>query len=200
LSPGIPELLLASYDSRSSLVVDSALKFNLTSIPQGAAITSATFSLAIAGTQNSIGLPALNVTGFGSNTGAVQSSDFHGGTPIGSIGSGALPKTSIAPDALNIPFQFDVTPFVQSLVNSKTAYAGFVLDDPNTSNVFVWGDSTDPGERPSLAISFSAQDAPSVPEPPGALLLLIGLVGLIVVRWHCARRALARRLERDASP
>jgi hypothetical protein len=194
-SPGLPGLLQASLDGRTPFLIDSALQFNLGSIPQGAVITSATLSLSIAGTQSSVSQPALTVSGFGSNTGAVQLSNFDGGRFIGSIESASLPANSGAPNALNLPLQFDVGSFIQSLVNSNTEYAGFVLDDPHTSSVFVWGSAaSDPGESPNLAINFSVPDPPaSVPEPPSALLMLLGALGLGVVGAWRHGRASSRR-------
>src|SRR5262245_56318144 len=78
LSPGPFTMLQVGLDGRVPLRVDSAVEFDLASIPQGAMISSATLWLTVAGTQSSLASPALNVTGFGSNNEAVQLASFGG--------------------------------------------------------------------------------------------------------------------------
>jgi hypothetical protein len=180
-----PGSLLNFFDSRALVLQDSALEFPIapiSTIPQGAVVTSATFSLNIAGAQTVIDQPILYVSGYADADGVVGLGDFH--KPTTSLGNtGVLPNSG--PTSLNIPFDFDVTSFMQSLVNNGTLFAGFRLDVENTSNVNVWDSGApDPTQRPRLAITFSA-----VPEPPSAWLMGLGIVGLLAVAWR--RRLLA---------
>ena len=122
------------------------------------------------------------MSGYADADGVVGLDDFH--KPTTSLGNtGGLPNSG--PTSLNIPFDFDVTSFIQSLVNNGSLFAGFRLDLENNGNVNVWGsDAPDPTQRPRLAITFSA-----VPEPPSAWLMGLGIVGLLAVAWR--RRVLA---------
>src|SRR5262249_24380539 len=74
----------------------------------------------------------LRVTGFGSDSGALRPTCLDCGVLIGSVGPASLPPNSGAPDALNLPLQFDATSLVRALVASGARYAGIVLSDPNT--------------------------------------------------------------------
>jgi hypothetical protein len=168
-------------------LTDSALKFDITSIatiPQGAVITSATFSLSIAGSlgPGTTG-PSQNISGYGDNVGMVALSDFS--EPTTAIGNtGSLPANA-PPGSLDIPLSFDATSFVQSLVNTRTDFAGFRLDPGfGPGSVFDWSaESADPARRPSLTINFSA-----VPEPSAALLMGFGLAGVVAVAWRRGTR------------
>ena len=183
-SPGPSSLLQAGSDGRVPVVIDSALLFDIGSVPGNPTITAATLSLALAGTQSSVGPPMLRVTGFGSDSGALRPTDLDDGVLIGSVGPASLPPNSGAPDALNLPLQFDATALVRALVASGARYAGIVLSDPNTSNLFVWGAAAvDDGRRPGLTVAFPT------PEPPGAVLMGLRLVGLAVATWYRGRGA-----------
>ena len=183
-----PGTLTNALDGRVQLLRDSAVEFPIASIltiPQGAVVTSATFSLNIAGAQTVLSRPILDVSGYADADGVVGLDDFH--KPTTSIGNtGVLPE-SAGPTGLNIPFDFNVTSFIQSLVNDRTPFVGFRLDVEGASNVNVWDSrAPDPAQRPRLEVTFS-----SVPEPPGALLMGLGLVGLLAVAWRRSRLAVA---------
>ncbi|HEV3166215.1 MAG TPA: PEP-CTERM sorting domain-containing protein, partial [Isosphaeraceae bacterium] len=128
----------------------------------------------------------ISVNGYPDGDGIVGLGDFPKTTTL--LGStGDLPVGS--PGSENIPFLFDVTNFLQSLVNNGTKFVGFHLEGPaGDSSATVWGSGApDPAQRPNLAITFS----PNVPEPTSALLMGVGIVGLSVVRscrskWQAA--------------
>ena len=122
-----PGSLLNSQEGRVGVTRDSAFEFGIASIstiPQGAVVTSATFSLNIAGA-TVISQPTLDVSGYADADGVVGLDDFH--KPTTFIGNtGVLPNSG--PTSLNIPFDFNATNFIQSLVNDRTPFAGFRLD------------------------------------------------------------------------
>ena len=144
-----PGSLLNLIEGRVGVLRDSAFEFpiaSISTIPQGAVVTSATFSLNIAGAQQVIGSPILGVSGYADVDGVVGLDDFH--KPTTSLGNtGVLPNSG--PTSLNIPFDFDVTSFIQSLVNNGTPFAGFRLDVETNSDVNVWDSGApDPTQRP----------------------------------------------------
>jgi hypothetical protein len=165
-------------------LTDSALEFKIPTIPQGDVITSAILSLHIAGSQSNGSIsPSQDVSGYADADGVVALGDFHKPTTL--LGStGALP-TNAPSGSLDIPLGLDVTSFIRSLVDSRAGFVGFRLDEaggPGRS-VYDWGSgSVDPSRRPSLAITFS-----TVPEPSSAVLMGLGLLGLLALPW---RRAL----------
>jgi hypothetical protein len=163
--------------------VDSIVEFDITplkTILQGVAIRSATLTLDIAGAQTLASPASVSVNGYPDGDGVVGLGDFVKPTTLlGTTGSlaDALPGTE------NIPFNFDITSFVQTLAtNGIMRFVGFHLEGPGAdSQAWVWGNAApDPGERPHLAVTFSA-----VPEPSGALLLCLGLAGVsVLVCWR----------------
>jgi hypothetical protein len=67
------------------------------------------------------------------------------------------------------------------------SFVGFHLEGPaGDSGASVWGlGAPDPAERPRLEVSFSEG---AVPEPPGALLIGLGLAGVAALaRWRDRR-------------
>ena len=187
-----PGSLLNSQDGRVGVVQDSAFEFGIASIstiPQGAVVTSATFSLNIAGAQTVINQPTLDVSGYADADGVVGLDDFH--KPTTFIGNTGVLPNSAGPTSLNIPFDFNATNFIQSLVNDRTPFAGFRLDVEGTSNVNVWDSlAPDPAQRPRLEVTFSFRRA----RAPGRRLMGLGIVGLLAVAWRRGLLAVASRI------
>jgi hypothetical protein len=128
----------------------------------------------------------VSVNGYPDGDGIVGLGDFTKATTfLGSTGN--LPNAS--PGTENIPFGFDVTNLIQSIANQAIMrFVGFHLEGPGVdSGASVWGPAApDPTERPRLEVTFTAG---AVPEPPGALLIGLGLAGLAALaRWR-GRRA-----------
>jgi hypothetical protein len=178
------DVLVDSPDQRS---VDSIVEFDITPLktnPQGVLIQSATLTLDVAGAQALASPASLSVNGYPDGDGVVGLGDFVKPTTLlGTTGTlaDALPGT------VNIPFTFDITSFVQTLADNGTMrFVGFHLEGPSgDSQAWVWGNTApDPGERPHLSVNFSV-----LPEPPGALLLCLGLASLSVLVWWRGRRA-----------
>jgi hypothetical protein len=175
-------ILVVSTDLRVDTITDAALKFDISSIPQGATIDSATFTFHVAGTEQVIGNPQLQVWGgAGSNSGVISLSDFPPPgvfpLPIATIAPPQIPLNAF-PGSVDIPFSIDVTSIIQSLTTSSTPFAVFGFEEPTTANMAIWGIGS--GNDPVLTVVIS----PSVPEPPGALLLGLGLGGVLVVAWR----------------
>jgi hypothetical protein len=189
---GSPASLFAlqnSFDARApQFAIFSGVEFDLSSIPKNAVITSASLMLTVIGAQQELSLPNLHVFGAGDNSGTFTRSDFTAlinfSSPPDQIGF-VYPIPGMQNLGLNIPENFNITAFIQSLVNSGTRYAKIQFS-ANQSAVNLGG----PGSgrtAPTLTIA-----SPSIaPEPPGVVLLGLGIVGLAVVeRRHgaCARR------------
>jgi hypothetical protein len=197
-------LLPASGFNRSLLMTEIALKFDIASIstiPQGATIQSATFTFSVGGTQapSPPSQPVIQVSGgTGSTTAAISLSDFAPyqsfgtgfGNVIAEIGPPQIPANTVAPDSAHIPISVDVTGIIQSLTNSTTPFSVFGFEMVPGAIAFIWGTTPDvSSDIPSLAVTFT----PGVPEPPSALLVCIGLVGVSVsvrcrVLWTKATR------------
>jgi hypothetical protein len=181
LSTGLPSMLDVNVGNPTQISVDSDIEFDIegpATIPHGVRITSAILSLTIAGAQTVAGPASVSVNGYADGDGVVGLGDFLKPTTLlGSTGNLA----DGSPGSLNVPFTFDVTGFLQSLVNNKTPFVGFHLEGPAAaSNAFIWdGGAPNPAALPSLAITFSA--AAAVPEPASALLTTLGLVGVAVL-------------------
>ena len=132
-------------------------------------VDSASLSLNIGGVQSTKveGPSTLFVSGFGSTNGYVQVSDAS--SPSVAIGNTGELNFQTGPTDLNLPFTFDDTAFVQSLVNSQVPYAGIFFQPGGSSNISVWGlTSPDPSHVPELIITYA------VPEP-SMLSILFGM-------------------------
>jgi hypothetical protein len=165
---------------------DAILEFSIAPIsglPHGATILSATLSLDIAGARTSTAVPDLSINGYGDGDGVVGLGDFRKATTT-------LGQTGPLPDgdsgSLALPFDFNVTAFLQSLVDGKTPAAGFHLEGPAAdSQIAIWGSAAnDPNLRPLLSISFAP-----VPEPSSLVLVGLGLAGLMIFARRHPRRA-----------
>jgi hypothetical protein len=189
LTHGPLQLLNVLVDGRDQRSVDSDIEFNIepiTTVPHGVVIQSATLWLGTAGAQT-LATPALvSVNGYLDGDGIVGLGDFvKTTTALGSTGK----LTDAVPGTEHIPFRVDVTSFLQSLADEATKhFVGFHLEGPSgDSQAWVWGSAApDSGDRPQLEVTFSA-----VPEPPGALLISLGTVGLSALAWWHRRWAAA---------
>jgi hypothetical protein len=182
------QLLNVLVDSADQLSVDSIVEFDIasiTTVPHGARVQSATLILDVAGAQTLAGPGSLSVNGYPDGDGLVGPGDFLKKTTfLGSTGN--LPDGSAGSE--NIPFRFDVTNLIQSIASKGTMrFVGFHLEGPGSdSEAWVWGlGAPDLAERPRLEVTFSAG---SVPEPPGALLIGLGIAGPAALGWWCGRR------------
>ena len=187
LTHGSLQMLDLLVDTPNQTTVDSDVEFDITpikTVPQGVVIQSATLLLDIAGAQTIAGPASVSVNGYPDGDGVVGLGDFVKPTTVlGSTGNLA----NAAPGTVDIPFSFDITSFLQTLVNNGTMkWVGFHLEGPaGDSQAWVWGNAApNPGEQPRLEVTFSA-----VPEPSGALLIGLGFAGLAYQYSRGTRRA-----------
>src|SRR5262249_56866858 len=104
-----------------------------------------------------------------------------------SLGSTATPADGPAgrEDLLS---SSDGTTLTKPTANRRTmSFVGSPLEGPaGDSGASVWGlGAPDPAERPRLEVTFSDG---AVPEPPGALLIGLGLAGMAALARWCDRR------------
>jgi hypothetical protein len=137
----------------------------------------------------------VSVNGYPDGDGIVGLGDFAKKTTfLGSTGN--LTDSPLGTES--IPFSFDVTNLIQSIADQgKMRFVGFHLEGPvSDSEAWVWGlAAPDPAARPGLEVTFSAG---SVPEPPGALLMGLGLAGLGTLAWWRNRWAKVQSRGREA--
>ena len=188
LDHGPLQLLNVLVDGRDQRSIDSDVEFNIKSFTQpahGAVVQSATLFLDVAGAQTLAGPANVSVNGYGDGDGIVGLGDFVKPTTLlGSTGN----LTDAVAGSEHVPFSFDVTSFLQSLVNLGTPAVGFHLEGPsNDSSAWVWGSAApDSADRPILEVTFAA-----VPEPASALLIVLGIMGASVLGWWRGRWAVA---------
>jgi hypothetical protein len=167
LSPALGPVF---FDVSGSAV--AAMVFDLSFIPKGTSITSATFTMSVGGSTfiRSPSSPSLIISDYVGLGPTVSLSDFNQGTS--SLGSIDLLPPMASPGSLNVVKSFDVSSFVQSLVNNGTPDAGFQFQG-SLGAVYIPGNST----RPSLSITSPVTLV--VPEPRSALLLAVGMAGML---------------------
>jgi hypothetical protein len=162
----------------------AAMVFDLSFIPKGTSITSATFTMSVGGSFEIYHPPSLNVYDYVGIGPIVSLTDFsQSSTFLGNMG--VLP-TSADPGTINILKTFDATTFIQSLVNNGTPYAGFLLKDGGGAAEDIPGSTA-----PFLSISSPA--TLTVPEPQSGLMLAVGFAGVLLVSLAARPRAITRQ-------
>jgi hypothetical protein len=155
-----------------------AMVFDLSFIPKGTTITTASFTMSVGGSSYIYGPPNLTILDYVAPGSTVSLGDFSLATnDVGGIGG--LPYNPNAPPgSINVVQMFNVLAFVQSLVNNGTPYAGFQFEDNH--NLGLGGSEFIPGSTaPSLTITSPAFLI--VPEPRSALMLAMGIGGVLLV-------------------
>jgi hypothetical protein len=160
-------------------IINGAVVFDLSFIPAGTTITGASFTVSVNGSQSGGELAVYSYT---APSNLVTMSDF----PFGGIllGNSAPLPLSAPPGSIDAVTTLDATSFIQSLVTNGTPYAGFLLEAQVTD-----GGYNLPGTTP-ISLSITSPSVLTVPEPPGAVLMALGLTGLlIVISVRAPRRA-----------
>jgi hypothetical protein len=180
-SPG-----LGPVDSDSTGFASAAMVFDLSFIPKGTSITSATFTMSVGGSFEIYHPPSLNVFDYVGTGPTVSLTDFSQGAAfLGSIGG--LPA-SASPGTIDVVNTFNATSFIQSLVNNGTPYAGFLFQDAGGGAEYIPGSTA-----PFLSISSPAALALAVPEPQSALMLALGIGGVLLVSLVARPLGITRR-------
>jgi hypothetical protein len=172
----VPALSAVAGPTSNHGAITGAMVFDLSFIPRGTTITSASFTMSVGGTSVLHGNPVLGVSDYVGSSPTVSLGDFSLVTnPVGFFNN--LPPNAPV-GSINIVQTFDVSGFIQSLVNNGTPYAGFQFADQLGAE-FIPGSTV-----PTLTITSPVFLA--VPEPRSALLLALGmatvLLGSVVAR------------------
>jgi hypothetical protein len=149
----------------------TALEFDISAVPAGSVINAATLTIVVGFVE---GTRQIALNGY-SGSGAISLGDF---SLNGLVGNATLnppgPQTVI----------FDATVFLESLLTSGEAFAGFnVREDPANPSNFTVFNVLD--YEPRLSIDFVAQ---AVPEPSPVSLLGAGLLAILFVKRLRGRR------------
>lgn len=169
---GFTEPNYGSIDNNGGTSFRTAMEYDISSIPAGSTVHSATLTIRIDAVNGTRTL-ALNSY---SGDGHVQLADFSR--------DGFATSMPLSPPG-NQTLVFNVSGAVQSLVDNGDAYAGFNFrEDPaNTANFLVFDiEMTSPG--PVLTVNYEA-----VPEPSVIGLAGVALLGLAARKGFAYRRA-----------
>jgi hypothetical protein len=159
-------LSLLAYTGGSTYQYRAALEFDLSGIPAGATIQSAVFRIRYNGAN---GMPAetLKFNAYPGD-GIMSPEDFRVDNQIG-------PRyNAFGPPADTKPFyEVPATDFIQSLLQSQSAYAGFMVQNVVGNQTAFYSRFTGPSYEPRLDIEYVP-----VPEPSTLVLVGAAIIGL----------------------
>jgi hypothetical protein len=191
----IPSLsVVAAGGTGGTGLTNGAMVFDLSFIPKGTTITSASFTMSVGGSILIFGPPSLEILDYVGTSPTVSLSDFSLVTNpftslVGSIGN--LPLNA-PPGSIDVVQTFDVSAFIRSLVNNGTPYAGFEFQDAAGTN--FGGAEYIPGSYPPiLSITSPVFLTVPVPEPRSALLLALGMAAVLLVSIVARPLGITRR-------
>lgn len=173
--------------SGPSAAFRAALEFNVSAIPVGSTVNSASLALHDRGSTFN---PPFTISLYGFvGDGAISVNDGNAITPFNFINSYTNTSNTGNPD-----YFINVTSFVQFFVTQNQPFAGILLRSSGEGGLFRGNDlaSSDNGDvnaRPLLTVDYTP-----VPEPTSLLLLAAGGSTLLVRRWR------ELRLKRRESP
>jgi hypothetical protein len=156
----INENVLLVYNGGQTYNFRVAMEFPVGAIPAGSHVDLATLFLKYDGANGHMA-NAMRVNGYTGN-GVLTLADFN------------VPTNPVAPlqDSFSPPgnqYLINVTPFVQSLVNNRADYAGFMLENIEViQTALLPSEDPNPANRPSLTVTFTIPLPPGL--VPGALL------------------------------
>src|SRR5262249_21310495 len=133
-------LMNVQVDGRDQTSEDSIVEFDLASVstlPHGALVSSAVLSLSLAGAKTVVSPASVSVNGYADGAGLVGLGAFPKTTAL--LGStGNLPPAP--PGSETVPFDVDITGFIQSIANNGARFVGFHLEGPGgDSEAWLWG-------------------------------------------------------------
>jgi hypothetical protein len=164
--------VLLVYNGNTSYNYRVAMEFPINAIPNGSHVDAATLFLKWDGSSGHPGF-AMRVNGYAGN-GQITLADFNiAPNPVAPL------QDSFGP--VGNQWLIDVAPFIQSLVDRRAAYAGFMLENIQViQTVVLSNEDPNPANRPSLSVTFT------IPLPPGLVPGAL-LAAAIVARKRRAR-------------
>jgi hypothetical protein len=151
------------------------IQFDLSSIPTGAAVTSATLSVYQQFNPQSPG----TVLNFYQNTSAWSGATVYATRP--STDAATAGSVAIGDSLVGLFRNIDITAAVQSWVNGSSPNYGLTVGmnpDAGGNTTYLASDTNSiVAERPSLTIDFTT----AVPEPTTLSLVAVGLLGLAIL-------------------
>jgi hypothetical protein len=170
------EVLLAYHGTPTSYNdIRAALEFDMASIPAGSTINSATLKVRDGGASDSHER-TLQFNSYVGN-GVLEFADFAVNNQIGPL------YDPFGPDDHSGYYNVPATSSIQSLIQSSSRYAGFMIRNISQSQTaFKSSRTSSPADRPALVIDYTL-----VPEP--SAFGLIGTSALcLLALWHRRRR------------